>query len=439
MEISFDKTEKTQGIVKISVNKADYQQDVAQKIKEYSKTANIKGFRPGKVPPGIIRKLYGKAVIVEQVNKLVYDQLDTYLKESDTQFLGEPIPGMQEETYDWENQESFEFNYNVGFALPFELKIDKKLTANKYNIKVDDQVIDGTMENLQRQFGEIENPGTSSEKDTLYGSVKSSDGKIDQEVNIDLRDVEKAPLKKLTGLKVGDTVQIDPKKTFKNRNALKYQLQMSDEDYVAVKDKLDFILKSINHYKLAEVDEELFDKTFGEGTVKTEDEFRNKIKETVLKNYEGESKNFFDHKLKEILVDQAKIELPDSFLRSWLVRTNENVTEELLDVEYTVYAKELKWSLVRNKLINDQEIKVEHEDVMNEAKKLIKRQFASSGLDGQMDDQLDAFANNYLRAENGDNYRKVLNQIQDNKVLDYIKAGISVKDNEVTLDEFRTL
>lgn len=437
MEISFDKTDKTQGLIKISVNKADYQLGVDQKIKEYSKTANIKGFRKGKVPVGMIKKMYGSALLVDEINKLVSDKLNSFLREEGTQFLGEPLPEKSEESYDWENQEVFDFNYQIGYAQPFNLKIDKKLKVEKYSIKVDDSVLDETIDNLRRQFGEVENPEVSSEHDTLYGQATSSDGLVDQEINIDLRDVEKSAAKRLTGLPLEAEVQLDAKKSFKNENALKSQVRLKEDDFKKLK-KFTFKLKAVNHHNLAPIDQELFDKSFGKGVVQDETEFRIKVKEAISKNYESESDKFFDFQLVKKLSEKAKIDLPDDFLKKWLLRSNENINEELLDEEYDSYAKELKWSLIRNKIIKDQEIKVEHEDVNNEAKELIKRQFAGSGLP-EMNDQLDTFANNYLQAENGENYMKVFNQLQSDKVLGFIKSEATVKDKQLSLDEFRKL
>ncbi|MEP1093587.1 MAG: trigger factor [Cyclobacteriaceae bacterium] len=437
MEISFDKTNKTQGLIKISVNKADFQPGVDQKIKEYSRTASIKGFRKGKVPAGMIRKMYGTALIVEEINKLVSDKLNSYLREGETQFLGEPLPEKADESFDWENQEVFDFSYQIGYSQPFELKIDKKLKVEKYSIKVDDSVIDETIENLQRQFGEMENPDISSEKDTLYGQATTSDGLLGQEISIDLRDIEKSYLKKLVGIKAETEVQLDARKSFKNENAIKAQVRLNEDDFKKLK-KFTFVLKGINHHKLAPVDKALFDKAFGEGNVQDEQEFRLRIKDAVSGNYKSESEKFFEVQLIDRLAEKAKIELPDEFLKKWLVKSNENLTEELLDLEYGTYAKELRWSLIRNKVLKDQEIKVEHEDVTNEAKELIKRQFAGSGLP-EMNDQLDTFAQNYLQGENGENYMKVFNQVQSGKVLDFIRGEATIKEKEISLDEFRKL
>lgn len=438
MEISFDNNQKTQGVIKISVNRADFQPGVDQKIKEYSKTANIKGFRPGKVPPGMIRKMYGQALIVEEINKLVSEKLNSYLRESETQFLGEPIPIQKDEAFDWDHAESFEFEYEIGFAEAFSVKADKKVKLDRHSIKVDDQVVDETIENLQRQFGEVENPEIVSEKDTLIGSIRSKDESIDQEVSLDLRDAEKTLIKKATGAKVGDELEVDPRKSFKHEAVLKNQLRLEEEEFKKLK-KLKFEIKGINHHKLAEVNQEMFDKAFGKDTIKDETGFRERVKEIVSNNYKGEEEQFFQYQLREKLIDNTKIVLPEEFLKKWLVKSNENMTEELVELEFGSYSKELQWSLIRNQLVKEHDIKVEHEDVTNEAKELIKKQFAGSGMGDQFSDQLDTFANNYLQGENGENYMKVFNQVQNTKVLDFIKEQITIKDKEVSLDDFRKL
>lgn len=438
MEISFDKKQKTQGVIKISVNKADFQPGVDRKIKEYSKTASIKGFRPGKVPEGMIRKMYGSALIVDEINKLVSDKLNSYLRESEIQFLGEPLPVPVNESIDWENQQNFDFEYAMGFAEPFEVKVDKKVKMDKHIIKVDETVIEETIENLQRQFGEIEHPEVVSERDTLYGILDNKEKSLGNEISIDLRDLEKSALKKFIGARVDQEIELDGIKAFKHEGVLKNQLRMDDEEFKKLK-KLKFHIKTINHYQLAPINQELFDKTFGKDSVKDETEFREKVKEIVSKNYEGEAAHFFNHQIREKLIENSKINLPDEFLKKWMKESNEEVTSELIDLEYTSYSKELKWSLIRNQLVKNKEIKVEHEEVVNEAKELIKRQFDGSGIGGQLNSQLDIFASNYLQGENGENYMKVFNQVQTSKVLQFIKDEITVKEKTVSLDEFRKL
>lgn len=440
MEITLDKIDKTTALIKVSLKEDDYQPGVAEKIKDYSKKANLKGFRPGKVPVGLIKQMYGKSIKVEEINKLVSDKLNGYLRESDLQFLGEPMPREEDfETIDFDNQKDFEFTYNVGFAEHFDLKVDDKLKVDKHSIKIDDKVIDETIENLQRQFGETETADESAAGDVVYGPIKSKDGEIDKEINIDLNDTDKSSAKKLTGVKIGDEIELDPKKLYTDSHKLHHQLGISHDEFDALKGKLTFTVQGITRQKLAEVNQELFDKTFGEGSVKDEKEFREKVAESVGQSFKNEEEQYFDYQLREKLVEKANINVPDDFLKNWLLKTNDQITPEILKDEYETYSKELKWSLVRNKIVKEQDFKVENDEVLEEAKNLIRQQFGQAGLIGQMDDKLDMFAQNYLQAENGDNYMKVYNQVQNKKVFTFIKDNVSIKEKKVTMDEFRKL
>jgi trigger factor len=439
LDIKFDKTGNSEAFIKISLKENDNQPQVTQKIKEFSKKANIKGFRPGKVPPGLIRQMYGSSILGEEINKIVSDELNKFLKESDLQFLGEPMPSDNQENIDWTTQKEFDFNFNVGYTDGFDLKIDKKFKVDRNNIKVDDKVINETIENLQKQFGEVTNPETVGESDTIYGPVISKDGSIEKEVSIEFASLNKSFSKNLVGSKVGDTFEIDTKKSFNDKEHFAQISHLTSDELKSVKNKLNFTLKGITHTAPAEINQDLFDKTFGKDAVKTESEFRDKVKLTISKNYESESLHFFHHKIREKLLDKTKIVLPNAFLKKWLVKTNEKMTEDALESEFDQYAGELKWSLIRNKIAKDQDVKVEHEEIVNEAKILLAQQFGGPSIIEQLGDQMDALADNYLKAENGDNYMKVFNQLQSKKVYGFLEEQISIKEKEVSLDEFRKL
>ena len=440
MNITLDKIDKTEALIKVSLKEEDYQPAVNRKVKDYSKKANIKGFRAGKVPEGIIRSMYGKSLLAEEVQQVLSRKLSDYIKESDLQFLGEPLPNLEKaDAIDWDNQTEFEFEYNLGFANDFSLAIDKKIKTDKYSIKVDETVVQETIENLQRQFGEPEVVQEVKDKDYVFGPVKNSDGSLDKEIKIDTRELEKGSLKKFVGAEENDEISIDAKKLYKISHLLQQQLGLSDEEYKNIKGKLSLTIKGIERVKEVEVNQELFDKTFGKGAVKTLEEFKAKVKEAVDKNYKNEEEQYFYYKLREQLVDKAKIELPDNFLKKWLKKTNDEMTDEVLEKEYEAYAKELRWLLIRNQVVKNQDLKVENEEVLNEAKNLIRQQFASSGIGDGMEDQMDSFATNYLQGENGDNYMKVYNQVQNAKAMDHIVSEITLKDKEISLEAFRKL
>lgn len=441
MDIQLDKLSKTEALIKIKVSENDYQPKVEEKIKEYSRKASIKGFRPGKVPPGMIRKMYGKSILVEEVNHMLSHKVTDYIKENKLEIIGDPLPNVEKaQDIDWDAQKDFEFEYNVGLVDEFSIDLSKKVTVPSYTIKVDKKLMDETIENLQGQFGEITNPEVSEEGDSLYGELKPEDGSATETLTIRLDKVAPKELKKLTGLKKEDTVSVDIQKIFKDESDLAIALGLTKEDAKKRKGTFTFTVQNISRVKKAEVNQELFDKTFGKDAVKSEDEFKEKVKSTISDNYQNETEMFLERSIRNELLKKTSIELPDGFLKSWLLRTNEGqLTTDDIEKEFDAYTKELKWSLIRNKISKEQEIKVEHDDVMEEARKLIRSQLAGSGLGSQFESSIDVFVNNYLQGENGDNYMKVFNKVQSQKVMDYIKSQITVKPKEISRDEFREL
>lgn len=440
MEITLDKTDSTEGLIKVKLNEGDYQPGVTEKIKDYSKKASVKGFRPGKVPAGMIRKLYGKSILLDELNRLVSENLNKYIRESDLQFLGEPLPNEEGlESLDLDTQKEFEFKYNVGFAKDFDLAIDKSLEVEKYLVKVDDKVLQETIENLQNQHGETSTPDVSEDNDTLYGVVKHEAAEIEKEISIDIASVTEETKSKLIGLKAEDEVTLDPFKLYEDSHKLHHQLGVSHDDFEALKGDITFTVKSISRKVPAEINQELFDKVYGEGEVNSEDEFKEKVTTSIQQSFSNEGEQYFNVKLRDKLIEQANIVLPDEFLKKWLVQTNDQITDDVLKDEYEYYQKELQWSLIRNKLVKDQEINATTEEVVEEAKAMIRLQFGQAGLIGQMEDQMDSFAQNYLQGENGENYMKIHNQVLNNKVLEYLKSEITINEKEVTIDEFRQL
>jgi trigger factor len=440
LEIVLDKKDKTLASIKISLKETDYQPSVTQKIKDFSKKANVKGFRPGKVPFGMVKKLYGKSILAEELNKILSEQLNNYLKTCDLLIVGEPMPSSEDfESIDFETQTDFDFHYTIGFATDFNLPIDDKLKVEKNTIKIDNKVIDETIANLQKQFGEISNPEVSEAGDVLHGMIVAPEFDINQEIAIDLTETEKAITKQLIGLKAEAVVEFEPKSLYTDTHQLHHQLHISHDDFEAAKEKMTFTLTAIDRTTPSEIDQALFDKTFGEGKVTSLDEFKEKIKEALSVNYKNEEEHFFTHKLRETLVEKANIELPDEFLKTWLMKTNAQITAEMLQREYAAYSLELRWSLIRNSIAKAQGLKAENNEVLEEAKNMIRAQFGQAGLMGQLDEQLDTFANNYLRGENGENYMKIYNQVMANKVFDYIKSQITINEKAVSQEDFRKL
>ena len=440
MDITLNKKDSTNASIKIILKEDDYQPNVEQKIKEYGKKANIKGFRPGKVPASFIKKMYGKSILVEEINSLLSKSLNDYIKNEKLNILGEPLPNQEDAAkIDWDNQKEFEFEYSLGLVDEFELKLDKKVKVNKYTIKVDKKVMDETMNNLKEQYGDTESVDKSKAEDTIEGKLVSPDGDEQQKVVLPIGDLEKKAQKQFVGVAKEDTIVFEVEKAFTSDAAKSRFLGMNETDAAAAKGEYSLTVQDIKRTKPAEINQELFDKVFGKDAVKSEEEFTNKIKETIAQNYNRETENLLARDVQNTIVENTKIELPDAFLKNWLLLSNEGkITQEQIDSEYDLYAKDLRWNLIKNKLAdNNEDMKVEHEDVMNHTKEMIKEQFGQYGMSDQLENNLDSFANNYLQGENGENYRKVFEELLSKKAMDHIQSQISITDKEVDLDGFK--
>lgn len=434
MNIQLDQISKNEALIKVNVTSADYQPSVDEKIKDYSKKANIKGFRPGKVPKGVIQKMFGKSILVDEVNHLVSHKVMDYIKENEIQILGDPLPNLDKVSdLDWTEGREFDFEYNIGMATEFDLKLDSKFKVETYSIKVDKKLIDETIENIQKQFGEMTNPDVSEEGDSIYGNILSDSDEDPQGALLNLNDLDKKSQKSFIGKKQGDVVEFDPSKTIKDKDAL---AQFLGE--LEVKGKIKFEVKNVNRTVPAELNQELFDKTFGKDLVKSADEFVEKVKSTISDNYTRETEGYTDLKIRDKFIEKTKIDLPDTFLKKWLEKSESNeLTPEEIEKDYPLYANDLKWSMIKNKIAKDNDIKAEHEDVVIEAKNMIRAQFGSMGMSEQMEANMDAFADNYLQGEEGKNYMKLHEKVFNDKVISFIKEKITIKAKEVTLDEYK--
>jgi trigger factor len=441
LDITLNKKDNTNASIKIILNEADYQPNVEQKIKEYRKNANIKGFRPGKVPASYIKKLYGKSVLVEEINSLLSKSLTDYIKENDLKILGEPIPNQEDAAkIDWDNQKDFEFEYTLGLVEEFDIKLDDKFKVEKYVIEVTDKVMKETLDNLTKQHGDTESVEESKAEDTLEGKLSTADGEVQEKVVLPIEDAEKKAQKQFVGIKKGDEIKFDIEKTFKSSEAKSRLLGQNETDAEAASGEYILTVSDIKRTKPAEINQELFDKVFGKDAVKTREEFDKKVKETIAENYDRETENLLNRDLVDSLVEKTKFDLPDEFLKNWLLLSNEGkITQEQIDKEYDLYTKDLRFNLIKNKIAeaNQDSIKVEHTDVMDYTKKMIAEQFGAYGMADQLGENMDSFAQNYLQGENGENYRKVYEEMLNKRVLDFIKDKITIKEKKVDLDGFK--
>jgi trigger factor len=442
LEITLNKKNNTEGLIKIKLTEGDYQPHVEEKLKDYARKATIKGFRAGKVPQGVIKKMFGKSILVEEINHLLSHKLSDYIKDNNIKILGEPLPNADaSQSIDWETQKDFEFEYQIGMVDDFKYELSTKVKVKSHPIEVDQKMIDETIDDLKKRFGKVSYPEASSEGDNLFGALRAAEGEWKKEAAfIPLEKVERKELKKFVGLKKDDEVEFDLKKAFANQETIETILGVPAEDAKSASGNYFFKVETVSHVEPAALDQELFDRVFGMGTATTQEEFLNKVKETIGENYKRESDHFLEHNIEDYFIKNTTIDLPVAFLRSWLKATSKGeVTDSVLDNEFDSYSRSIKWDLVKNRIADDNKIAVVADEVRQKAKDMIVAQFGGQAFAAQLQDKLDGIADNYLQNENGQNFMKLYNQIRNEKILKHIKENITIQENKVSVDEFKKI
>ncbi|WP_347160442.1 trigger factor [Pontibacter chitinilyticus] len=438
MNITLNQTDSTNAQLKVVLEEADYAPKVDQQVKEYSKKAQIKGFRPGKVPAGLVKKMYGKSILVEQINKVLQEEITKYIRENDVKLLGEPLPEPTQDAIDWDNQKEFEFTYQVGLLPEFNLPLDKSVEG--YTVELDQKTIDEAYENLKRQFGKTTNPETSEAGDFIYGELKQVDGEFESKTLIPTTRVVEGQ-DKFLGVKSGDTIRFDIRKSFGDDNAaLAHVTGLSKDDAATLNGEFEFTVEKINRTEPAELNQELFDKLFGKDEVTTEEEFDTKVRETIEENYKNEAENLLNRRIIDTLVDNVEVELPTEFFKRWLLVTNEGkLTAEQIDANFDQYTKELKWSMIKNKLVAENDLKVSNDEVVAATKEKMLAQFNMPEIPEELADSMNNYANQYLNQDNGRNYVQEYEQLLAEKVLAKLKEQMTVVEKTISAEDFRNM
>ncbi|KAA9325947.1 trigger factor [Adhaeribacter soli] len=439
MNITLEKQNPTNARLRVQLAEADYAPKVDEQIKEYSKKAQIKGFRPGKVPAGMIRKMYGKSLLVDAINKLLHESVNNYIKENKIKILGEPLPE-RVENIDWDTQKEFDFSYELGLLPEFELNLGETASVEGYKVEVDDATISEAYEHMQRQFGTTTNPETSEENDYLYGELKQLDG--------DFKTTTLLPINKIVngkenfiGKKKGDVISFDLQQAFNNdASAINHVTGAGKEKAAELKGTFEFTVENINRTESAPMDQEFFDKIFGKDAVKSREEFDEKVKETIAENYKEEAEKVLNHQIVDKLVKETQIDIPRDFLKKWLLAANEGkLTQEQIDENIENYEKELRWSMIRNKVVEENDLKVSNEEVINRTKEKMMAQFNLPEVSEELAESLNQFADNYLRQDNGKNYINEYEAILAEKVIERLKEKMTVVEKTVSAEEFRNM
>ncbi|MCK6617835.1 MAG: trigger factor [Cyclobacteriaceae bacterium] len=441
MEITLDKQSKTEGLIKIRLGQSDYQPGVEEKVRTYARKANLKGFRQGKVPTGVIKQMFGKSILVEEVNQLLSNKLSDYIKENKLRIIGEPLPNLEKaNALDWESANDLEFEYQVGLVEDFTYDLSPKVKVKVYPIEVTNQVVEETLTDIRQRFGKITHPEISEPGDSLIGDLRSADGSFQREnVIIKTETLSKKYQDFFLNRKPEEEITLAIEEVF-DAGTLSKMLGVSEEEAKQLNGEFTFKVISLGRLEPAELNTALFDRVFGKDSVTTEEEFLNKIKETIQQNYQRETDHFLDHEIEDYFITNTKINLPETFLKTWLMQTSKGeLTRETIEKEFDAYLRSLKWDLIKNRIAEDNNITVESDEVRARAKELIISQFGGPSVAGQLMDKLDAIADNYLAHENGQHFMRLYNQLRHEKILKLIKEKITLTEKKVSLDEFRKM
>ncbi len=450
MNITQEKVDDLNAILKVNIEKPDYEERVQNILKDYRKKANIKGFRPGKVPMGLINKMYRVPVLVDEINKLVSEELGEYIQKEELKILGEPLPSEKEQPeFDWSTQENFEFAFDIGLTPEFDVKFSKKDKIPYYNIEVSDEMLNTYKDSYLRRYGNFEETDTIEEGTELVKGMLvqlNEDGSIleggimAEESTISTEHIKDEAIKnEFTGKKVGETIDFDIKKALPNDSEISSLLKIKKDEVADLSPLFRLTINEIKQFKKAELNQELFDQVYGEGEVKSEEEFEQKIKEEIAFNLRQESEYKFSQDVRDMLVDKVKMDLPTEFLKRWLKAANkkEEVSDEQLEKEFPMFEKDLRWQLIKNKIGREHEIKVEEADIIDMAKSMAKAQYAQYGITNVPEEHLESYAKKML--ENQQEARNLAERAFQDKVVEHLKNEVKLDEKNISMDNFRKL
>ena len=450
MNISFEAPDKINGLMTITLETADYQPEVDKTLKDYRKRANIPGFRPGQAPMGMIKRQFGPSVKVEAVNKLLGEKLYEYVRENKIQMLGEPLPSDKQEQLDFESDQPLTFKFDIAVAPEFEAKLSGKDKIPYYNITVEDKLIDQQVEMYQSRAGHYEKVENfdAEQRDMLKGDLRELDAKGNvKEGGITVADAVLMPQyikvddqKKLfDGAKLGDIITWNPRKAYPESDVeVSSLLKIQKEEVKDHEGDFTFQITEISRYVKAEINQELFDQTFGEGTVKSEKEFRQKIADQISQQFKADSDYKFlldvrAHMEKKV----GKLEFPEALLKRVMLNNNKDKGEDFVEKNFEASIKELGWHMIKEQLVAAQDIKVEDADLKNVAKEAARAQFAQYGMSNVPDEYLENYAAEMMKKR--ENVDGLVDRAVDVKLTTALKNVVKLEEKDITLEDFQKM
>ena len=445
MNITFEAPDKVNGLMTITLEKDDYQGEVDKTLKDYRKRANIPGFRPGQAPMGMIKRQYGTAVKMDVVNKVLGEKLYEYIRENKIQMLGEPLANAGQEPQDLEHADTLTFKFDIAVAPEFEAKLSDKDKVDYYHIKVDDKLIDQQVEMYQNRAGQYEKVEAydAEQRDMLKGDLREVDGTVEvADAVLMPQYIKVEDQKKLfDGAKLGDIITWNPRKAYPESDVEVSSLMKIEKDDVKNHEgDFTFQITEISRFTKAEVNQQLFDQAFGEGQVKDEKEFRQKISDMISKQFESDSDYKFLLDVRAYVEKKVgKLEFPEELLKRVMKQNNKGRkdVEEYVEKNFEASIKELAWHLMKEQLVAAQNIKVEDDDLKAVAKEAARAQFAQYGMSNVPEEYLDNYAQEMLKKR--ENVDGLVDRAVDVKLTAALKGVVKLDEKDITMEDFQKL
>ena len=440
MQINQSELKDLMTVVTLTIEPADYQEEVAKQLKEVRHKAQMPGFRPGMVPAGLVKKMYGKGILADVLNKLVGEGLQKHIEDNKLNVLGEPLPSENSPKIDLDNEESFTFMFDIAVAPEFDAKLTGKNKLTEYVIEVTDEMVDNQIKSYCERFGEYTQAEEVAEGDIVKGLAKQVDGEIVKESAI-LNPAYmklKTQQKKFYGAKVGAVITFNPTKAFGSEVEVSSLLGITKEQAKELTSDFTFEIQEITRHTAAALNAELFAKVYGENAPKDEAEFRAKVRAEIEANMAEDSKYKFGLDAKEaIMKKMEKVAFPVDFLKRWVLATNEKMTAEELEKDFDKMLEELKWHLAKDQLLKEYNIDVQKEDVEAYAKEVARMQFMQYGLMHVDDQYLTNYANEMLKNEN--QLRGIVERVAENKIYEALKGIVKIEQKSISHADFGKL
>ncbi len=433
MDIKKKDVDALNAVVTVVISKDDYQEKVTKVLNNYKKTANIPGFRKGHIPMGMVKKQYGKGVLVEEVNKLLQEGLHNFLTQEKLDVLGNPLPKNETEI-NWDNDE-FTFEFDLGLSPSFKVDVAKK-SVTAYKIIADKEMLDNQVKSIRKQYGTLKSKTQVEKGDEITGTFTNTEKEIDKSTTLELESLKgKAQIKALTGAKPGDVISLKTKGMFSQEQDNQKHFGVSVEDAKGLSVEVSFKIDEVNTREMADLNQELFDKLFGQGNVTSEKALKEKIKEDAEKQFAQQSDQKMLNDVVESLIENTKFDLPKDFLERWIQVSGENpMTPEEAKAEYARSEKGLRYQLIEGKLRAEHNLQVSFDELKAYALEMIKGQMAQFGQLDPSEEELNNIASRIM--SNQDEVKRLSEQLNSSKLLDFFKENAKLKIKEVSYDKF---